>query len=105
MSSSKAMNWFLVFVFAIGISCEIQSVCDAQGRGRGVRGEGPNQDDRRGRRGNGQRGKRQADDGTSLIKGEFAPDFTLKSLDGKSVTKLAEFRGKKPVVLFFGSYT
>ena len=37
--------------------------------------------------------------------GQKAPDFTLKSLDGKSKTKLSNFRGKKPVVLFFGSYT
>jgi len=37
--------------------------------------------------------------------GEIAPLFVLKSLDGKSETDLATFRGEKPVVLFFGSYT
>ena len=37
--------------------------------------------------------------------GERAPNFRLKSLDGKSTTELADFAGKKPVVLFFGSYT
>jgi hypothetical protein len=37
--------------------------------------------------------------------GEIAPPFTLMSLDGKGKTDLASFRGKRPVVLFFGSYT
>ena len=37
--------------------------------------------------------------------GDKAPDFKLKSLDGKSETQLSKFRGKKPVILFFGSYT
>lgn len=37
--------------------------------------------------------------------GDAAPDFKLKSLDGKSETQLSSFKGKKPVVLFFGSYT
>jgi len=37
--------------------------------------------------------------------GEVAPLFVLKSLDGKSETDLAKYRGEKPVVLFFGSYT
>lgn len=37
--------------------------------------------------------------------GDEAPPFKLKSLDGKSKTDLAKFKGKKPVVLLFGSYT
>ncbi len=37
--------------------------------------------------------------------GEMAPTFILESLDRKSKTDLASYRGKKPVVLFFGSYT
>ena len=37
--------------------------------------------------------------------GQEAPTFKLKSLDGKKEMNLAEFRGKRPVVLFFGSYT
>ena len=37
--------------------------------------------------------------------GDVAPVFTIKSLDGKSETDLASFKGKKPVLLFFGSYT
>jgi cytochrome oxidase Cu insertion factor (SCO1/SenC/PrrC family) len=40
-----------------------------------------------------------------LAEGDAAPDFTLKSLDGKTTTKLSSFRGKKPVALVFGSYT
>ena len=37
--------------------------------------------------------------------GEFAPDFALKTLDGKRIVKLSDFRGREPVVLVFGSYT
>jgi hypothetical protein len=37
--------------------------------------------------------------------GDMAPVFKLASLDGKDSTDLAQFRGEKPVVLFFGSYT
>lgn len=37
--------------------------------------------------------------------GEEAPLFTLTSLDDSSQTSLLSFRGNKPVVLFFGSYT
>lgn len=37
--------------------------------------------------------------------GEMAPNFVLKSLDGSQETDLSSFRGKKPVILFFGSYT
>ncbi len=37
--------------------------------------------------------------------GDMAPTFKLKSLDGKDETDLEKFRGKKPVILFFGSYS
>ena len=37
--------------------------------------------------------------------GTVAPVFTLHSLDGKEEFNLASYRGKKPVILFFGSYT
>ena len=37
--------------------------------------------------------------------GQVAPNFTLKSLDGKRTVRLKEFAGKRPVLLFFGSYT
>ena len=34
-----------------------------------------------------------------------APDFTLKSPDGKTTITLSSFQGKKPVALIFGSFT
>jgi hypothetical protein len=37
--------------------------------------------------------------------GQRAPDFTLASQDGKRKIRLADYRGKKPVVLIFGSFT
>ena len=37
--------------------------------------------------------------------GDAATDFTLDSPDGKKAFKLSSFKGKKPVVLVFGSYT
>jgi len=40
-----------------------------------------------------------------LRPGAPAPDFELKSLDGKQSVKLSAFRGQKPVALIFGSYT
>ena len=40
-----------------------------------------------------------------LKAGDPAADFTLQSPDGKKVFKLSSFKGKKPVVLVFGSYT
>jgi hypothetical protein len=35
----------------------------------------------------------------------IAPDFTLKSPDGKTTITLSDFKGKKPVALIFGSFT
>jgi hypothetical protein len=37
--------------------------------------------------------------------GEMAPDFSLESPDHKGLVQLSAFRGEKPVVLVFGSYT
>jgi hypothetical protein len=37
--------------------------------------------------------------------GEEAPEFRLRTLDGKSEVSLSSMRGAKPVVLVFGSYT
>ncbi len=45
-----------------------------------------------------------SDDGAPKV-GDPAPVFKLKSLDGKRETDLASFKGKRPVILFFGSYT
>lgn len=41
----------------------------------------------------------------SLSVGEPAPDFSLSAVDRKSRVQLSGFRGHKPVVLIFGSYT
>ncbi len=40
-----------------------------------------------------------------LAVGEPAPDFDLETYDHKSRVRLSSFRGQKPVVLVFGSYT
>ena len=37
--------------------------------------------------------------------GDPAPNFTLKSPDGKRQVTLSDYRGKQPVALVFGSYT
>jgi Ca2+-binding EF-hand superfamily protein len=37
--------------------------------------------------------------------GAVAPDFTLYTHDGAKIVSLSQFRGKKPVVLVFGSFT
>jgi Cu/Ag efflux protein CusF len=48
------------------------------------------------------RGERHSD---TLAVGDDAPDFTLPTPDGKSEVKLSSFRGKRPVVLVFSSFT
>jgi peroxiredoxin len=40
-----------------------------------------------------------------LEPGDMAPDFRLKTRDGTSEVQLSSFRGSRPVVLIFGSYT
>src|SRR5947209_3395848 len=39
------------------------------------------------------------------VVGDLAPDFTLISRDGTKKITLADYRGQRPVVLIFGSYT
>lgn len=36
---------------------------------------------------------------------DYAPDFTLKTRDGKQTIRLGDHIGKKPIVLVFGNYT
>ena len=43
--------------------------------------------------------------GGRLKPGDMAPDFRLPSLDHKSTVQLSSYRGSRPVVLVFGSYT
>ena len=95
--------WLLSAMFAFGVLTNTQSESFGQNQDRGMRGQRGQfggQRGQRGGRGGGQRVGRRGDNGTALIKGEVAPDFVLKSLDGDSETKLSDFRGKKPVVLF-----
>jgi hypothetical protein len=40
-----------------------------------------------------------------LSVGQAAPDFTLPDLEGKKTVTLSAFKGKRPVVLIFASYT
>jgi hypothetical protein len=40
-----------------------------------------------------------------LKPGDPAPDFRLPTLDHKATVQLSSFRGSRPVVLVFGSYT
>ena len=65
--------------------------------------------ERGGRRGRGGRGGRGADsdegDDLAAQEGQPAPDFTLKSPDGKHTVTLSDHAGSKPVALIFGSYT
>jgi hypothetical protein len=41
----------------------------------------------------------------TLNPGDQAPDFTLPRLDHTGSVRLSDLRGKRPVVLVFGSYT
>ena len=41
----------------------------------------------------------------ALEVGEIAPDFALDTFDRAAKVRLGSFRGQKPVVLVFGSYT
>jgi hypothetical protein len=53
--------------------------------------------------------ERQGDNAKEFGKGptlgELAPDFELRSPDGRTSVRLSSFRGNKPVVLIFGSFT
>ncbi len=40
-----------------------------------------------------------------LVEGDIAPNFSLKAAEGERQVELAQFRGKKPVALVFGSLT
>jgi hypothetical protein len=41
----------------------------------------------------------------TLREGDIAPDFTLSTYDHTNRVSLSSHRGKRPVVLVFGSYT
>lgn len=43
--------------------------------------------------------------GGTLSPGDLAPDFTLPTVDHRERVTLSSHRGRRPVVLVFGSYT
>lgn len=47
----------------------------------------------------------QARAGNAPKVGQTAPDFSLKTSDGTRTVTLSSLRGKRPVVLIFGSFT
>jgi len=51
----------------------------------------------------GQRGRRPREGGLKV--GDPAPDFELPLLGSEGKVKLSAFKGDRPVVLIFGSYT
>ena len=38
-------------------------------------------------------------------KGDIAPDFELRDVNGENPLRLSDFQGQKPVALIFGSFT
>ena len=44
-------------------------------------------------------------DATAPKVGDMAIDFELRDVDGENPVRLSDFKGKKPVVLIFGSFT
>ncbi len=38
-------------------------------------------------------------------RGDVAPDFELRDINGENPVRLSSFKGKKPVALIFGSLT
>ncbi len=49
--------------------------------------------------------RQNRDEGRSLKVGQYAPTFKLASLAGDEFFDLRDSRGKRPVILIFGSYT
>jgi hypothetical protein len=99
MKTKPTICLLLSALCSFSFFCTTSTQCDAQNKTQ------TRELDQSRRRGQPMRRGFRPDDNFSLIRGEIAPDFNLKSLDGKSETRLAKFRGQKPVVLFFGSYT
>ena len=75
---------FAILVCLISVSCH--SMSSARPPSRPGAGHPPRQPDR-------------------IREGDPAPDFKLTSPDGKRTVRLADWQGKRPVALVFGSYT
>jgi hypothetical protein len=43
--------------------------------------------------------------GGALGVGDPAPDFSLRTVEGRGDVRLSSLRGRQPIVLVFGSYT
>ena len=56
-------------------------------------------------RGSSSRWRRDRMPETRLKVGDMAADFTLQTPDSRKKVSLSSYRGKRPVVLVFGSYT
>lgn len=52
-----------------------------------------------------QRPARNSHPSAALAVGDLAPDFKLKMQDGQREVQLSSFKGRRPVVLVFGSFT
>lgn len=78
---------------------ELKKLVDRIGSGRRPGGRRPG-----GRRPGGRRPGGQGSESSAAAEGKTAPDFKLKTLDGKSEVQLSRLQGK-PVALIFGSYT
>ncbi len=110
--------WLVVAAALLGTGLASESVARAQEPGKDRPAverpaverpvQEPPAQERPARLGRGRRGPgndaRMRDDGAPKV-GEKAPVFEIDTLDRKKKVDLAAFRGKRPVVLIFGSYT
>lgn len=88
MGRVTVMVVFFVLIAAIGQSREQEPGSERSERMKAIREKAMREDEAK-----------------RLKVGDIAPTFKLKSLDGKQETDLKELIGKKPIILFFGSYT
>ena len=83
---------------------ELKKLVDRIGSGRRPGGRRPGGRRPGGRRPGGRRPGGQGSESSAAAEGKTAPDFKLKTLDGKREVQLSSLQGK-PVALIFGSYT
>lgn len=95
MMQHSSVRRFGVFIAALVLLLSARAGANAYAPPGGA---GRNQDGPRSSR-------RPARDDKAPKAGEVAPAFKLATLDGKRQVSLESFRGKRPVILFFGSYT
>jgi|SRR5262245_8020166 len=95
--------WIALFTVAIG------AILAGESAGQGVPGQGqqPQRKNKKGGRPGeiitpAAKAERKSD---TLRVGDQAPDFSLPLVHGEGDIHLADYQGKKPVVLVFASYT